>query len=470
MGPFSLIFSCIDLLYYEKIPYIPKTGDSIGHSPEVIMEVLMQGGGLKSWGVWAGMLIFAVESDATYSRVESMGKKATFFMDDVSIFENPANINIFPNFLVGELGVYRQGDADKRAMDRFVAGGSGTSGFNRDPENSWFGGLFSYSLSRDGAATSLYPQISLGGAFNRIDPELQALIPDSADGKPVPPTATNFDGFLGFTFSNGGMLGSHVHIALQEGADLRSGVIESEPDDGVRADIMRGDLGLNWPVARNVDAEVALGTAYIGYGPDNIESEWSYFITARTFSTLELINGELVPIFKYSILKAPGQEQSRFKLGSGVNVSLDRGFFWLGVEGIFEEHSTTGITPLADGGFGYSSLAANVKGAESIRGGAVSFGIERNVWWDWLVLRVGGRKEITYREVDGSGGSYNYIYTNPTGNATPEDHVGFGIGINVEEKLKVDAVLAEDLLFTFGNLFSGPHHHLISRIAATYSF
>jgi hypothetical protein len=48
--------------------------------------------------------------------------------------------------------------------------------------------------------------------------------------------------------------------------------------------------------------------------------------------------------------------------------------------------------------------------------------------------------------------------------------VGFGIGINVEEKLKVDATLAEDILYTFGNLFSGPTHHVISRISATYSF
>ena len=46
----------------------------------------------------------------------------------------------------------------------------------------------------------------------------------------------------------------------------------------------------------------------------------------------------------------------------------------------------------------------------------------------------------------------------------------FGIGINVEEKLKVDATLAEDILYTFGNLLSGPSHHVISRISATYSF
>ena len=54
--------------------------------------------------------------------------------------------------------------------------------------------------------------------------------------------------------------------------------------------------------------------------------------------------------------------------------------------------------------------------------------------------------------------------------ASINDAVGFGVGINIEEKLKVDATLAEDLPYTFGNLFSGPMHHLVSRISATYSF
>mgnify|MGYP003580697840 CR=1 FL=1 len=39
---------------------------------------------------------------------------------------------------------------------------------------------------------NLYPQISMGGAFNRRDEELMALLPDSVDGNPVPDPATNF--------------------------------------------------------------------------------------------------------------------------------------------------------------------------------------------------------------------------------------------------------------------------------------
>ncbi len=87
-------------------------------------------------------------------------------------------------------------------------------------------------------------------------------------------------------------------------------------------------------------------------------------------------------------------------------------------------------------------------------------------------MRVGGQKEISYRDQTSNiaGQTFNYIFTNATSDGTPGDAVGFGIGINVEEKLKVDATLAEDMLYTFGNLLSGPEHHIISRISATYSF
>ncbi|MEO6094196.1 MAG: hypothetical protein ABIW76_00480 [Fibrobacteria bacterium] len=400
---------------------------------------------------------------ATYSRVESMGKRADFFMDDISIFDNPANMNIFPNFLIGELGVYRQGPGDTSAGIRR----------NIDPSNSWFGGIFSYSLSNNKESGNLYPQISLGGAFNRRDEELFVLLPDSVEGNVVPDPATNFDGFLGMTLSNGGMLGSHVYIAMQEGANLKNGVLTGAPDPDVNVYVLRGDLGLNWPIARNVDGEISFGMATISYGPKSIEPEVSYFVKGRAFSTLEIINGELVPIFNYSVLKAPGRDYTKLHFGIGVNVSLDRGFFWLGAQGLFDEDNKMDTrTSPSSGLVAFNPATTNTNTSEAIRGGLVSFGIERNVWWDWLVLRVGGQKEITYRDQTSTvpGNSFNFMYTNPTNDGSINDAVGFGIGINIEEKLKVDATLAEDLPYTFGNLFSGPIHHLVSRISATYSF
>jgi len=395
---------------------------------------------------------------ATYSRVESMGKNADFFMDDISIFDNPANMNIFPNFLIGEMGTYQQ-----------TAISGNTAPTNMDPANSWFGGIFSYSLGKQKDPPSLYPQLSLGGAFNRKDQELFIMVPDSADGNLVPTPATNFDGFLGLTLANGGMLGSHVYVANQEGADLGDGSSPAIYGAGIRLMALRADIGVNWPVARNMDAELSLGGALLGYGPSSIDPEFSFFAKARAFSTLEVINGELVPMLSYSHLRSPGMESERYKLGMGVNVSLDRGFFWLGLHG-FVDHDLSawdlvGNTKVYRSG--QSTQSENV-----MFGSIIGFGIERNIWWDWLVLRVGGQKVIAYREEDGplADDKRSFYYTNPTGDMTPDDHVGFGVGINVEEKLKVDATLAEDLLYTFGNLFSRPQHHLISRISATYSF
>jgi hypothetical protein len=293
-------------------------------------------------------------------------------------------------------------------------------------------------------------------------------VPDSAAGHVIPDPATNFDGFLGMPLANGGLLGSHDNMAMQDGAQYTGGRIQGTPDADIRLSLIRADIGINWPLGKNVDGELSLGGASTSYGPDSVDAEWSFFAKARAFSTVELINGELVPVLNYSRIELPGKSLRLFHAGLGTNVSLDRGFFWLGLQGLWDEMSTRGIDT-AGGRESYNS-ASSARGNLTRRGISVGFGIERNIWWDWLVLRVGGRKEIAYTEESGPSGDFTYIYTNATGDMTPGDQVGFGIGLNIEEKLKVDATLAEDLPYTFGNLFSGPHHHVISRISATYSF
>ena len=159
------------------------------------------------------------------------------------------------------------------------------------------------------------------------------------------------------TLSNGGMLGSHVYVAMQEGANLQNGSIEGAPDPDINLYVLRGDIGLNWPIARNVDGELSVGVSSISYGPRTIDPEISYFVKGRAFSTLEIINGELVPIFNYSVLKAPGREYTKLHFGLGVNVSLDRGFFWLGAQGLFDEDSQTGTIQNADGTTSYNHLS-----------------------------------------------------------------------------------------------------------------
>jgi hypothetical protein len=70
---------------------------------------------------------------ATFARVESMGKNTTYIMDDVSIFDNPANVNLYPNYLIGEFGLYNE---------------NVQVGENMDPQHPNFGGIFSLGLGK----------------------------------------------------------------------------------------------------------------------------------------------------------------------------------------------------------------------------------------------------------------------------------------------------------------------------------
>lgn len=417
---------------------------------------------------------------ATYARVESMGKQSTFFMDDVSIFDNPANINVFPNFLIGELGSYTYNSIDSLMQTSGSTNGVQLNNprYNRDPSDPWFGGLFSYSFG-DKSEGQVYPQLSIGGALNRIDHELLDIIPqyvkfssvDTVNDRmiTVPKPVTNFDGFLGFVTTGGYMFGAHMYLAIQDGANVENGVVLNSSDIDVSTNnlyVTRWDVGLNAPLTRSVDGELSFGVGTVQYGPGSIDPQASWFVRMRSFITLEMIHGELVPILQVRDLQTPAYNELSGKFGVGVNASLDRGFFWLGVEGIFKSNEVVNTRYAKDSVIYYMKGEEGSDIQQDIYGTSISFGIERNIWWDWLVMRVGGKKDILFVENDAN----SYIYTNPIADGTPDDHVGFGVGVNIEEKLKVDATIAEDILFTGGNLLSGPHHHIISRISATYSF
>lgn len=407
---------------------------------------------------------------ATYARVESMGKNTMYIMDDVSIFDNPANINLYPNFLIGEMGSYVDKDTEV--------------GKNSDPNNPWFGGIFSLAL---GTEDSRDPRLSIAGAFNRVDNNLYRFLPnyvvvDSGSRiVKVPDPVTNFDGFLGGTLPNGNAIGLHVYTAIQDGAQTNdAGQLEVNSD--AFASLVKLDLGFNWQFTTSVDGELVIGGSRIQYGPERRDlfdgDLMSVMASGRLFSTIEAINGELVPAGSFSFMQAPGIDETQGRFGVGVNVALDRGFFWLGLDGFF--NNTRAYNWTYDSRTGESTF--DTREGEKFRdtrdevGGRISFGIERNIWYDWFVMRVGGQKVISYvqcdKHVNSASNSLcredgNYFSTNPIGDGSANDHVGFGIGVNIEEKLKVDATLAEDLLYR--NPFQG-EGRLISRVSATYSF
>lgn len=405
---------------------------------------------------------------ATNARVESMGKHDTYFMDDISVWSNPANANIYPNYLMGELGQMRYtpaqstGGTDMSALARY----------NKDPMNPWFGAIFAKSFSNDPNSGNRYPQLVVGGALNRDDDLLELLpknvmVSSKSKGFKVDSLqdpAIKFDALVGFAASNGMLFGAKMYVAMSDSS-------KSSENYEQQSSIYSGSFGVNLPVAQGLDFEASATIAQVDakFVDSTMEydskSDLSFIGSARAFISVPAISGEIVPALKVEQLDGPGVENDlRFTLGSGVNVSLDRGFFWIGADysNISRELRTIGgvVTDV-------DSIPLTTYDAQEAR---ISFGIERNVWWDWFVLRVGGQKVFTADEVKSKNSKSTNISTNPEGDGTTADHVSFGFGLNIEDKLKVDAVVAEDILFTGGNLLGGPADHVISRISATYSF
>ncbi len=407
---------------------------------------------------------------ATFARIESMGKNTTYILDDVSIFDNPANINLYPNYLIGEFGTYTE---------------HATIGGNQDPKYPNFGGIFSLAL---GSEESPDPRLSIGGMLGRRDTELFRFLPThfisdwNGETIDLPEPVTNFDGFLGGTLSNGNAIGLHIYIAHQDGGDQTSSGVY-QPLQNAYASIVRADAGFNWQFGSDVDFDLAFGLARIQYGTAQKsffdDGNFSYIGKARAFFTLDAINGELIPAVSGHDIQAPGIEERHGQAGIGVNVALDRGFFWLGLDFIWNRLKTHSIS------YNYITGESTYDARDTREfwdrrtdiGGQVSFGIERNIWADWFVIRVGGKKSILYTKCDKNqyGGDIqsvcasegNFFSTNPLADGSANDHVGFGFGINIEEKLKIDVTVAEDLLFR--NPFQG-EGRFFSRISATYAF
>lgn len=419
---------------------------------------------------------------ATNARVESMGKHDTYFMDDVSVWTNPANANIYPNYLMGELGQMRQNGAINTSRALNGTGdttGSAFARYNTDPQSPWFGAIFAKSFASDASSGNRYPQVVVGGAFNRPS-EYAFLLPAQVQISSKTDTSKREivglypasrgirgDGLVGFATASGILVGAKFHLTMAD---------STSDKNTNNSTLWATTFGINAPLAQGLDLEASITTAVadVQVVKDTLayesNSDLSWAINARAFLSVPAISGEIVPALSIQQLDGPGIENSfSFRAGSGVNVSLDRGFFWVGAD-----YTNSSTETRSFGGVASEAKAAQLTTVDE-NSARVSFGIERNVWWDWFVLRVGGQKVFKSSETKGTDSNgkkftTSVISTNPEGDGSENDHVSFGFGLNIEDKLKVDAVVAEDILFTGGNLLGGPADHILSRVSATYSF
>ena len=428
-----------------------------------------------AWGI---ALAAASAAFATNARVESMGENADYFMDDVNIWKNPADANLYPNYLLGEMG-QMTGRGDSGSF-------TGLSRYNSDPIKPWFGAVFAKSFAPDGSNSGRYPQFVIGGALNREDEWLSYLpttvhiktnnlrgsvTSNDSNNYSVAKFPVKFDGILGFADANGNLYGLKTYLAY---SDSTSGARE------VQTVLNTYTLGANLPFGTqySLEADATLGFLSVDIKdkvdpvtgqPRSYSSGMSpsFGADARLFVDARPLPIMIVPAVAFRSVNAPDRTLTTFRAGSGANVSLDRGFFWLGVDYFYNTDEVFATDN------SYSTVSDSVSSTTITDNGLrVSFGIERNIWTDWFVIRVGGQKIINFRKVSGTAqtASYSTMSTNPDINANEQDLVNFGFGLNIEDKLKVDAVVAKDILYTGGNFFGGPVDHVLSRISASYSF
>jgi hypothetical protein len=295
--------------------------------------------------------------------------------------------------------------------------------------------------------------LSLGAMCNRYDEVLDYVTNSKnntnfigASGDTLEKPLGKFDLMLGYVLQNGVMLGAGAYIAVQN-KEVNNEVSETR--------VVKGNFGLNWPVAKTMDLEISIGGGSItAIEANKTLADDDYFgrFEIRLFSALAGINGDFVPRARIDVLNI--ERDNRLKVdvaaGLGLNLNIDKGFFWSGLE------------------FLYGQMDSNTYPSIQDVGGRVSFGIERNILWDWFVIRVGGQKSLM---VKNTGTNQTELIENPSFDETKNDLVALGFGINIENRLRIDFVASEIFPYTFSNLISSnAQKYLFNRVSATYSF
>ena len=431
---------------------------------------------------------------ATDARVETMGNSDHFFRDEISIYGNAANMGLYDKIMYGSYGSIARNNE------------SWTNGIDWRPESPLFGGVISFG-QKEGALS----KFSVGATFNRLDSTLTNYLsllnfgpstyyyPSSGgitygitdrNGK-VLGLATDKNGNIDFkgkidvmfaqTLDNGTTIGLGAYVAFQDRSQRDIDAIgdntASYAGDELKNRFVKGNIGVNTPIGDGVDLEASVAISAITLrgalqnplGPDKrfsyiADNDIGVQIDVRMFADLASINGAFVPHIQANIINYDCGKENIFDInaGLGLNVNIDRGFFWTGFEGLYNKKSRVLLEYGPDQGVGERK---DTYGKKDVIGGKVGFGIERNVLTDWFVIRVGGSKLLAKESKNNDNRGYRLIETEDS------DHVSLGMGVNVEERLKIDFTVAQNLPYTFTGLFSsGGNPYLVSRVSAVFSF
>lgn len=448
---------------------------------------------------------------ATDARVETMGNSDHFFQDEISIHRNAANMGFYDKIMFGSYG------AITRETDW-------TEGVDWRPSTPHFGGVISFG-QKEGSLS----KFTVGATFNRVDSALNYVAysidelglrtadrkllmnnkKETYDGRVLAFAGnsvnigagsssvggTNLD-LLGKvdlmaakTLENGTTIGMGLYFTFQDGArrELIAGMENKDASSGdeLKNRFVKGNVGVNTPIGDGVDLEasVAISTLTLRGSVLKDDNSGKQFysvadndvgiqIDVRMFADIASINGAFVPHIQANIFNYDCGEEKivDFNAGLGLNVNIDRGFFWTGFEGIYNKKSNVLTHVNGQVYNGRNSISTDYNGIRNeqydkkdVIGGKVGFGIERNVLTDWFVIRVGGSKLFAKESVGKN--SYKWVETDD------KDHVSLGMGVNIEDRLKIDFTIAQNLPYTFTGLFSsGGNPYLASRVSAVFAF
>jgi hypothetical protein len=427
------------------------------------------------------LLLFLIQVFSTESRIESMGKRDLFFKDEMSIFYNPANIGVFGSFVTGSLGfVHDESETlltNPRVKDSTVVNGTDTdlvtsvavdtvvNPKTATPTNQWFGVAYSYSPNDKYSVFG-------GAAFNREDEYLRMYdavrihksYRKDQTNRPMafPELKGKSDYILGGRIHNVN-IGAGYYSASQD-------LIQEDSKYNVSISLNRINAGAEIGIGQH-SLEVFGGTGFTTYSNDNrtadstvlnikATTDNSVFAGARFFLQTRFGGGlVIVPGIKYSRITLFDSTDTRVNGGIGLNYRLDGGLFWAGVEA---EYYTTGDSTVSGG-----------KSTTTGKGARFNFGIEKSLIFKWLMVRVGGNKFIATQQVKQGGITTTEWVQNPVDDGTSEDFLGFGIGLNYQNRLRFDITLNESLPYfnPFGNglRYSSNGGHMLLRISSTFS-
>jgi len=421
------------------------------------------------------LLVF-IDIFPTESRIEAMGKRHVFFRDDMSIFNNPANIGVFGSFITGALGFVNDVSDTMLINPRLVTTVDTSLRINdtvipipRDslvydtvlnpktaiPTNQWFGVVYNYAITKTIGAFGC-------AAFNRTD-EFLSLYDSLRDTRkyrsdvPFPELKGITDFIFGARYNkiNAGI--GYYHASQH--------LVESNEKYEVSVSLDKINLGTEIGINKH-SLEVFAGMGIFSYFNKNKNdslknipeiSDKSVFLGSRFFFKTKLGGGVVfVPAVNFLRFSLFDSTITRFSGGLGLNLRLKGGFFWCGVEG--EKYSSEN-----------DSADIEVSGL----GARFNFGIEKSLIWKWFIVRVGGSKYIGKQTVKQGGVTTDEWIENPVDDGTSDDFLGFGIGLSYQNRLRFDITLNEAVPY-FNPFGSGLKHssnggHMVLRISSTFS-